>query len=82
MMAGKKSLYALPELRCQCGKIHGHDDEHSPNRPMGTLNLREILAQSHTKSKNSANHNRTKASSHLTSYTRIDGGSRFGSSVF
>ena len=52
-MAGKKGMHALPELACKCGKIHC-DDEHSPNRPMGTLNLREILDQSNLKSHGSA----------------------------
>ena len=79
-MMGQKGMHALPELRCKCGRAHCEETEHSPNRPMGTLNLRDILEQSHTKSLGGSAV-RTKASSNMTDYPRPSklGGNNFAS---
>ena len=61
-MAGKKAMFALPEIRCQCGKLKG-DCCGSPNRPMGTMDLKDILEQS-----NFSSAPRIKAQSHMTTY--------------
>ena len=46
-MVKKRAMLALPEIKCKCGKLKG-DCCGSPNKPMGTMNLRDILEQSNS----------------------------------